>query len=298
MNQQANYCIEPEEWDFRTITEHQLGYAIIYEYGRSCDWLKQSFRNWHRRKLKLRSGAELSDWRNLSVGQALKRIEETYQRAVEWNPPAEVVQFIAESRPKGEDEQPRVEIVRHLDNLFPRPFLKIPDLATSVNLLRETFPLKSNKPAFYTLDRARAFALRYPGTAVRWDDPGDAKRLSRLGLRRFEIILDLRYSKNRLKDEINKWVDELDDSGVQKFRVKTGKGASEPWNELKELAAYRLKAAGFNYRTAKEFIEMYIKENRVEHNHSVLPSYSKSRWTEAIQSAEARILKLFPLPGK
>jgi len=298
MNQQANYCIEPEEWDFRTITEHQLGYAIIYEYGRSCGWLKQSFRNWHRQRLKLGSGAELSDWRNLTVGQALERIEETHQREGEWNPPAEVVQFIADSGPKGQDEQPYVEIVRLLDELFPRPFLKIPDLATSVNVAREALPLKSNEPAFHTLDRVRAFALRYPGTTVAWDDPCEKKRFHKLGLRRFEIILDLRYSKNRLKQEINKWVDRLDDSGVQKFRVKTGKGASEPWNELKELAAYRLKAAGYNYRTAADFVNYFRAENPVEDYHAVLPICSKSRWTEATQSAEARILKLFPLPGK
>src|SRR5207249_5215029 len=63
-----------EEFDFRRVRSDQLTVAILYEYGRSCDWIVERFRRWQRQKLKLTANnGALRQWTELTVREVLEK---------------------------------------------------------------------------------------------------------------------------------------------------------------------------------------------------------------------------------
>ena len=112
--------IPPEEWDFRNVTEEQLDYVILYEYGRSCEWIAKRFRSWHQKKLPKWKTGEPREWSGLTVEEALTKAAGAGNSGI----PAEVLNVM--QWPEEFDEVPLMEELYFIDPLFPRPFLKTP----------------------------------------------------------------------------------------------------------------------------------------------------------------------------
>jgi hypothetical protein len=282
--------LAPSEWDFRKIPESQLEYAIYYEYARSCDWILKRFQQWHEQKLSfINSNRELSAWIGLTVGEALKQIQNC-------EPPFEVIQAVGPG-PAGDEAIPPLTRLYLLNPLFPTAFLDSKDAASGIAQVAEVMPLNPTPPPFREVSHARELSRRHPAMKFAWDDPEFVKQSSTQGIRKFEIVLDLRYSKSRLKKEFGEWLDDLSDSGVQKFRIDKGQKARPKWSRLRELAAYRFFKAKISYSQAQDFLERYSAAKTSIQYGQVLPNYkSAGAWSDAIQSAERRVSELFPPP--
>src|SRR5262249_44779848 len=103
-------------------------------------------------------------------------------------------------------------------------------------------------------------------------------------LRRFNIVVDLGFSKAKIKEDIEAWVNGIDDHGIMKYALRRGKGATPAWHKLRELAAYRLNNIGkMNHKGVLEFIKGQTKNNPQDFNH-VLPNYNPSGFSEAVKN--------------
>jgi hypothetical protein len=282
--------LAPAEWDFRRIPETQLQHAIYYEYARSCDWILKKFQRWHEQKLNSPDlNGTLSGWKGLTVKAALEKIEND-------EAPFEVVQAIA--GPGGDDEIPALGILYFLNPLFPTPFLNSKDIASGIARVEELMPLNPKPPPFREVSQARELSKRHPSIQFAWDDPEWVKEAHSQGMCKFEVVLDLRYSKNRLKKEVGKWIDDLSYAGVEKFPIEKGKKAALNWFRLRELAAYRFFKAKISHARAKDFLESYSASKTSVQHGSVLPNYqSAGAWSDAVKSAEKHISELFPPPN-
>src|ERR1022692_5255098 len=60
------------EWDFRTISTDDLTEAILYEYARSADWVRQEFDAWHKQIIHLpKASKNLCKWNGKTVKEVL-----------------------------------------------------------------------------------------------------------------------------------------------------------------------------------------------------------------------------------
>lgn len=284
--------LSQEEWDFRPITPAQLPYAIIYEYARSCPKIITIFQAWHQTKLTFTSiDRELRKWNGCSVEEVLKKI-----LAPQGDPSALPIE-VRDSVIAGPDyEAPYLDHIFYLNPMFPVPFLKSADIDGKILMIDQFDPLVPKTPGFRTLEKMLDFLKRYPNTGAinRWESSEFVARQYKLGIRKYEIILDLRISKNQIKQEFAKWIDELEDSEIEKFPVKKGKAASLPWFKLKELSAFRLSSAGYSYTQAYNILERIAPKRGEEIGHKILPMYeSQGAWSDAVNAARERIEKFF-----
>jgi hypothetical protein len=280
----------PEDWDFSAIPKERLDQAILYEYGRSCEWVVKIFRDWHQQKFTVSSASkELSEWSGLTVKEVL-------EKAKHCEAPWEVVEFIAKG-PPGIDEKTYLYGLIDLNPMFPAPFLKSPVIQNVDADLESFMGFDPAQPGFRALEKHREFLRRHPSIKSNWDDPKFVNRMGKLGVRKFEIVLDLRWSKSRLKNEIGNWIDGLDDKGIVKFRVKKGQAAKPPWFRLKELSALRFSEHKFSRLRAIKHIDKYTAVKGPIEGHKLLPAYgSEGAWYSAVQNAKSFRDKLFPAP--
>jgi hypothetical protein len=184
-----------------------------------------------------------------------------------------------------------------LDPLFPVPFLQSEWIPSIIDSLAETMPLRPKTLAFRSLQEQRECLKRWPRSPLKlkWDNPEYVKHMHKLGVRKFEIIVDLRYSKNCVKREICEWVDGLDDTGIKKFAVKKGKAAMPFWFRLKELSAFRFSQKNISYQRAQKFLDEYKEKSGSVQNDKVYPIYqSQGAWSDAVNRAKRHIIELFP----
>jgi hypothetical protein len=282
----------PEEWDFRTISRKDFYYASIYELGRLCEWVLEAFRKWHKQELNFpKAVGALKSWNGITIEKALYRMQHC-------EAPWEVTAFIDGGGPEGMETGDNVELVFFLSHLFPVPFLKLIDIDSIVAAAKTFMPLRGRKsPAFARLTHNGAFLSWWPYGEGRWNEPEYVRRMNSQGVNKYQVVIDRRHSKERIKREACKWIDSLDAKGVKKFPVKKGKAAAIPWHELKELSAYRMSKLGLSWSQAQKFIKDYISKHPLKHDTDVLPIYSSSGWSTALSNVEARIAKLFPRPG-
>lgn len=282
--------LAPAEWDFRKIRENQLEYAIYYEYARSCDWIVQQFTRWHEGKLSFpNSTRELSPWNGLTVKDALEKIQSS-------EAPPEVIEAVGPG-PASEEENLALTRLYLLNPLFPTPFLTTKDIAGGVARVEEVMPLHPKPPPFRDISYARGLCKSHPSMKFAWDDPESVQDWHDQGVRKFEIVLDLRHSKNLLKKAIGEWVDGLSDSGVKKFPIEKGQKARPKWFQLRELGAYRFSHAGISFNRTQDFLQRYCSANTSVQFGRVLPDYkSPGAWSDAVKSAEKHISELFPPP--
>jgi hypothetical protein len=282
--------LDPAEWDFRKIPENQLENAIYYEYARSCAWIVQRFTRWHEEKLSFpKSSRELTRWNGLTVKGALEKLQicEADHKVIEAIGPG----------PASEEENQALTRLYLLNPLFPTPFLNSSDIAGAVARVEELMPLNPKPPPFRDISYARGLCKRHPSMTFAWDDPVSVEDWHDQGVRKFEIVLDLRYSRNLLKKAIGEWVDRLKDAGVKKFPIEKGQKARPKWFRLRELGAYRFSQARISFNRAQDFLQCYRPANTSVQFGHVLPDYkSPGAWSDAVKSAEKHISKLFPAP--
>ena len=296
---QSDSTFLQEDWDFRSISEEHLEYAIIYEYGRSCEWVRKIFQDWHQQKIPLLGKSkELRPWSGLTIGDALKRIQDhDANHAQSLVVPQKVIELIAIG-PTWPSENPLFDHLYAINPLFPVTFSKSPNLQKKIALLEETVPLGSKNRGFRLLDRQREHMRKYHHGELNWDDPAFVKRRHKLGERKFEIVLDLRYSKRLIKDEIGKWIDGLDDKGINKLQMKKGKAAALPWHRLKNLSSLHFKERRYSRLRAAAFLEKQIGLERSFDHQEILPLYrSDGSWSDAVEDARKYRDKLFPKPN-
>src|SRR5207249_9331825 len=116
---------------------------------------------------------------------------------------------------------------------------------------------------------------------------------------KYDVVIDWRCSKHRIKREMAAWIDCQDDQGIPKFEVPKGKKASPRWHLLKQLAAYRLaEIFGMSHSQAKEFVANHRKQVTTGNHKDVLPSYtSPGAWSDAVAAAKEHMNLLFPPTG-
>jgi hypothetical protein len=106
------------------------------------------------------------------------------------------------------------------------------------------------------------------------------------------IERDDQTPKAALMQQFEEWLD----SALKKRTLKRGRGGRvTPWAKLKGVAAFRLKAAGFSYDAAQDFVyrSARLKKLSTVEIKRVIPQYSdKSDWHDAIRETEVAIDKL------
>ena len=283
--------LPPEEWDFRKIHSRQLDAAILYEYARSSDWMRGVFKRWHQKTLRPRiRSASLGKWAGRNLGEILR------QHDVEELPP-EVRDWLTENMPLEFGARDSLTSVWRISLEFPKPFLKLVKADT------EHVDQRRNQdcPAFWAVkpgvaNPPGAWLLNSP--PVPSDMLGDETHEDLSFLCQFRGVIDLRFSKTAIKECFGRWIDNVDDSKVQKLKLGKGKAASLPWFRLKELAAYRLaKLTTMKHVNARGFVQDYLKKKKQKaDDHLVLPNYTPSGFSDAIKSAEQYLQTLFPKP--
>ena len=99
-------------------------------------------------------------------------------------------------------------------------------------------------------------------------------------------------------EDLQARVQTLNDAGIIKYPSRKGKAAIPPWHLLKELAAYRLNKFGaMSRKDVLEFVEGEVEKDNAPDPSKVLPIYSASGFTEAVESAEERIGLMLPKPA-
>ena len=150
--------IAPEEWDFRTIREEELDYAIFYEYARSCEWLVKIFQDWHQQELRFpKNAGEAYYWNGITVKKASQKREKV-------DVPWEVNEFISQGTPEDLGLGQPVDTLCSLDPLFPVPFLKSEWIPSIIKSLAETMPLRPKALAFRSPQGRREFLKHWPGS--------------------------------------------------------------------------------------------------------------------------------------
>ena len=227
-----NLPLEPEDWDFREVSEPYLHFATFYEYAREVEWIRNAFQD------ECEEASESTEW-------------------------------------------PFAQIFAISDS-FPMPWLKLRPPA--VEVLTRTCLLPRSYPAFRVLEESALSPEAWAETSspiglvdaylveINWGC-GD------------EAILDaVRSELKRKRKELG--------SALPKPPI--GKAASQPWSYLKELAAYRLRKAGFSYGKAQKFVEEHRLKRPVDSKTDVLPVYaSGGAWSDATKAAEGRLRQNF-----
>jgi hypothetical protein len=128
------------EWDFRAISTDDLHEAILYEYARSVDWVRQEFENWHKQIIHLPKGSEnFCKWNEKTVNEVIHSI---------WNEapdlPVDVSEALNASIPNNFSERGIMEEVFIIGGLeFPQPFVNL--------TYKNPFRSKAKKPKFREL---------------------------------------------------------------------------------------------------------------------------------------------------
>jgi hypothetical protein len=275
----------PEDWDFREIREDQLEAAIYYEYARSCDWVLDVFKRWHRKKFQPEDKrADLGKWTGLSIRDMLCR------RDAE-DPPPEVREWHIKNEP-AELETRWLNRILEISRFFPDPFPR-----HTFQKLDYHVPRYLHCPAAWIATGRQAipplaWLLNSPTYSYVGADDQVRDDLSFLR----HIVVDLRFSKTRIREKLIELLESIDDSNIQKIQLPKGKAATPPWYRLKELAACRLHKLGKNCKDAQRMVFEQRKQSSTVCTNDVLPFYKPSGFSEAVKNAEEYIRKLFPNP--
>jgi hypothetical protein len=71
------------------------------------------------------------------------------------------------------------------------------------------------------------------------------------------------------------------------MRRRRGKASAQPWQKLRQLAAYRLHRAGLRFSAAQKFVADHQKNLPSDNPADVLPTYKSSgAWSKAVASAK------------
>jgi hypothetical protein len=279
------------EWDFRDISKYELFAAIHYEYARSCPWVIEAFNKWHEQRITLpRESKTFRKWNNKKVFDVLNHL-------VAGDVREDVIQALSESTPHYFSQYMLDELSWISRYLFPTPFLE----------LRKQFLLKAKPvqissrvdPQFVRhltpphLIKKPLFSIVEPKPHMFPDLLATYKTLLKRPMLRFYFIgaLDLSQGIPKALEDIKKCLYSLPPIHIGKRKT-----LAKYEVELKELAAYRLSQAGLSYQQATKLMKDRLKSGPRASELNVFPDFSEPRFSEAIKSAKARILQMFPAP--
>ena len=119
---------------------------------------------------------------------------------------------------------------------------------------------------------------------------------TRLGIFYLPVKIDLRVGKMKFQEHAKRLFDELHELSPSATLPRDGKAASLPWTELKELAAYRISRAGWQWKTAQEFLKNHSASNRTAKSNLRFSILRPIGLVKGRKSAQARIEIMYPSP--
>src|ERR1022692_712113 len=265
------------EWDFRRITEALLYVAILYEYARSCPWIRELFNKWHEQKINLpKESEDFKKWSGMKIRNVLNHLLLEIL-------PVDVGSALTESIPEAFSGSVS-EVAWISDFQFPTPFLDLPPVEPeSFQFLNRHS--RRNQPAFRIV---KPTIHIFNTLLAQHNNPEKRPMTKRLVLAEVDLT-----SGNVLPvQDFGKWLKKL-----PQLKIGRGKARAFHWHELKELAAYRLSKIGLTYKEAQTQVKERREKHPFESHIDVLPTYNASGFSDAVKSAEARIKEMFESPS-
>lgn len=274
---QSPQFLRPEEWDFRLIKEDQLCGALYYEYARSADWVRETFKKWHEQRIFLTKDSEyFRRWNG-------KKVEDVLNQLAADNLPPDVGVVLHNSMPDSFSEDPLDDIFWIAGFQFPTPFLKLPSIDPE-NFRHRDSHYPKRQPGF-TLVEPKIHLMKAL-LAAQTKKPKEKAMVHNI----FLAQVNLSASETKIINDFKNWLETLPLAEGSKAQAH-----SLPWHELKELAAFRLQeVAGLTYREAQEQLRLRERSTHIEAIGDVFPIYSKGGFSDAVACARNRIEALFP----
>lgn len=241
--------LQPEEWDFREITETELATAIDYEFARENKPFRSRAAAWLDSKINGRSvRTQLLD------GVGLEKL----------------------CRKEYSAQPCDLQLLIEREFLSQFPLFPLPWLALHPNERREYCNGLPILPSVRLLPMSHSDSQRFVGAMLR-----NPKLLHGYWL---TINFGRVGSKAALMKELKREVDLL---WMQSAKNAQGKASSLPFRKLKQLAALRLSAAGLNLKGAKDAISNRLAAKQMISEGDVIPSYgSPGAWHGAVSAAQ------------
>lgn len=233
------------------------------------------FAVWHAQRLQLSQGSEgYAEWHGRTVAEALAQ-------PGAWT--SDVIDTVFQLQPDYFEAWP-FDALLDISLQFPQPFLSAqkpgPDFWRHLN--------RQPRTGFLTLHR--------------WPNYSHSQLESsaKAGILFLPVKIDLNAGLTQLQADARKCFEELFKKCPNVKAVPKGAAAQAPWNELKELAAYRLKRLGFGVKEANDFLARHVRQHRTDNSFDILPTYEPSSggWSKACNKAEKRIAQLYPEPSR
>lgn len=266
-------AIPPEEWDFRRVSEKELGTALRYEYARSNKKFAPVFLEWLNSTFPGFSAAALRELNRF------KKISKKLPRGP--MPVRKALRILREHAtlsglPRSEVEGGYVEALRKYGNYpssfsdhFPTPWLCLqPEDRKSLLGFEVRFKSgglsETHKDTQVSAEQYTEFGRQVVSFCIEWKD----------------------FSNKELLKLFSEW---LERRRPPEFpgKAHTGKASQIPFYRLKQLAAWRLRQAGYSNETAAVLIAGRRKEDRTDSKADVLPQYERSgSWFKAVRDAQ------------
>lgn len=264
--------IPPEEWDFRRVSEKELPTVLEYEYARSNEQFAKAFLEWLKSTFPGFSAAALQELHShrkqskrllekpMPVREALRTLREY---------------VTASGLPRSEVERGHFETLRKytpfptsFSEHFPTPWLCLQSDVRKA-LLQSRIRFKSG-----------GLSQTHRNTPVSAEQYAESGRQ----VVSFSIAWK-NFSNKELLALFDEW---LQARRPQEFpgKTSTGKASQIPFYRLKQLAAWRLRQAGYSNESAVALIAKRRDEDRTDSESDVLPLYNSSgSWSKAVRAA-------------
>jgi hypothetical protein len=280
-----------EDWDFRSIEDWELLTAIVYEYTRSCGRLLEIIQKWHSEPFAVDSLEEYEwdepTWRIYNV---LKRQEKplTNANAIQiahdiLDPniarASDLTLFQMEMRRTLKPRLANIKVSK-ADRIATR----FEDLSAPWTILREQYGES------YLRKRCLSFQARSRSVYNAWPSSVQNELMaSTPSLRKMDILIDWRQTKEDLITDFIEWLDENRPEMPREHRRKPGPKARWAW--LKWLAAFRISQSKLKFAEAKEYVKVHAAPQPLNASiGDVLPNYQhQAAWDNAVRKAQAAL---------
>lgn len=247
--------LAPEEWDFRNVKKDELRAAFEYEIFRSATKVQDAWMRW--------------------LATEVEKFDLTEDGEVVWDeygwkwPVAEMLETIGWKVPidalNAMDVPCWYTIPCIMQGCLMRPWLTLNEQTKA--------RLKPYLPGYFKPK---------PITFVR-DNPFRPPEETII-----EICIDWdNFERKQIVQAFDRWVKEKNHKAKRTLR---GRKSSPPYAKLRQLAAYRLRANGLQFKELRWFIEAHIKATSPAGKGYILPDYSSmSAWDRAADQAAKAI---------
>jgi hypothetical protein len=265
--------LAPEEWDFRGVTLKELPTALQYEYARSSEWflrwLDSTFQGFSSEALnKIRAQSNLAN-KAVDGPMSIRKALDILRQSKSLERSLLGVELLPPHTPKLRERLAAAEFAIHFDR-FPTPWLCLPGEYRSSRLPSgrtisagpvAEIPWSVNCNIDYTEEEFKA-PVQFYQFAINW--PKSDKQL---------VAAFTRWLKRRRPK-------------IFKGKSQVGNASLPPFHLLRQLAAWRLRQAGYSHERAATLIATRIREKPAGSAADLLPNYKGSAaWSKAVRRA-------------